>query len=374
MTTRRTTGRDRAATGIYPSGNGFRAVVSRGQDKPQLRRFFPAGTSVATMQAWRKDVQAKSRLKRKQRASAGTFEGDARKYLRLVAGLPTFKDRAREIELWIAIFQTRQRDEIAAGEIRGQRDTWAREPRSATDKRPVAAATINKRLRALSNLYTVLDGPRADNPVRDVPELREPTARDRSLPFDRIEAILAQLPDQGRPTGKGKGTRPTDSQSKARLRVMAYTGWPSGVLAKITPDDLDLDAGLARLPERSKGAGADAVVVPLLPAAVDALKEMARLKCWGPFSRSALRKTFKRAAKKAGHETFRIYDLRHSFATRVARASRDERAVQHLLQHRSLSTTRKYTIGSVPERALTAIAALQDQIGEEKKGRGPERA
>ena len=112
--------------------------------------------------------------------------------LRAVQALPTFKTRKNDIERWIAIFGTRQRDTITSTEIRGQRDTWMKQPR-AKDKPPYAASTINHWLRALSNLWTVLDGRRAPNPVRDVPEVIEPDPLPRALSFTTIDAILDHM-------------------------------------------------------------------------------------------------------------------------------------------------------------------------------------
>lgn len=48
----------------------------------------------------------------------------------------------------------------------------------------------------LENLWTVLDGLKADNPARDVPEAVEPEPISRGLPYDVVEAIVAQMPDQ----------------------------------------------------------------------------------------------------------------------------------------------------------------------------------
>lgn len=335
--------RDPLWTGVQRHGAGWRASVSQGRGRPLIQRHFPHGTSPRDMQAWRADTKAGLRLTRKQRASYGTFEGDAKRYLRAVTALTTYEDRTREIGLWIDVFGTTPRDRITSADIREQRDAWLTEPRSRTDKRPVAPATVNKRLRALSNLWRVLDGRLAANPVRDVPEAPEPTPAARTASYEQIAKLLDALPH---------------SKTKARIRVLAYTGWPIGVLTKLTADDVDLTAGLARLPPRHKGTGAAGVVVPLVPQAVAALKDFARLKCWGKCSRHSLRTSFKRAAKKAGLPWLRPYDLRHLYASALAAASQDERAVAAVLQHADLRTTRRYTLGSVPVRVTLAVEKL----------------
>lgn len=332
--------------GVYPHGTGWRAVVSRGRSRAVVTRHFPKDTPLATMQDWRKDEQAKARLQRKTRAAYGTFEGDAKRYLGMVAGLASFRDRKLDIERWIAVFGTRARDTITPGDISAQRDRWAKEPRATDDDRPFAASTINHRLRALANLYTLLDGRRADNPALEVEELSEPAPRVRAMPYQTVEAIIAALPDRGRPEA---GKRPKVSATKVRIRCLAYSQITPKQLMRLTPADLDLAHAGLHLPARAKGRGAAAVWVPLLPKAVAAFKDFHRLKLYGPFAYRSLRHTWDRAAKKAGALGARPYDLRHSYGTLVYRATGSREAVQQLLQHASWDTSARYAIGAEDE-------------------------
>lgn len=348
-------------TGIYQHGSGWRAMVSRGRNRQKAQRHFPAETPLEEMQAWRADEQARQRLAKRTRAHHGSFAGDAKRYLKLVAGLPTIKDRTREIAVWIGVFEGRQRDRITSGEIRAQRDLWATTPRSDKDERPLAAGTINRRLRALSNLYTVLDGPRAENPVRDVDELREPDPQARALPYETIAAIIEALPDRGRPR-KGRKA-PKVSESKVRIRCLAYSQITPQQLKVLTPADLDLPNARLRLPARAKGRGAAAVWVPLLPEAVKAFDDFDRLKLYGRFSQRSLRKSWTRAAKKAGASGARPYDLRHTFGTLVYRATGSREAVQQLLQHAEWSTSARYAMGAEDEVRFAHGAAVARHIG-----------
>lgn len=54
------------------------------------------------------------------------------------------------------------------------------------------------------------------------------------------------------------------------------------------------------------------------------------------------RKVFQTACRKAGIKNFRFHDLRHTFASWVAMCSRDIYAVQKLLNHKDLRTTKRY--------------------------------
>ena len=97
---------------------------------------------------------------------------------------------------------------------------------------------MNHFLRALRNLWTVLDGRHAPNPVRDVPEAIEDDPGPRALPYPIVTAILDALPDVTRPV-KG-GSVPAGSQTKARLTVMAWTGVAQSQLMRLRPEDVDL--------------------------------------------------------------------------------------------------------------------------------------
>lgn len=341
------TRRDPLWIGIQRHGAGYRAFVSRGRGVSPIAQHFSKDTDPRTIQAWRADTKASLRLTRKQRAFAGQFETDARRYLKTIAALPTIKDREREIELWIAAFGTRRREDIRPSDIRAVRDRWLTEPRAKDDERPVSPATVNKRLRALSNLWTVLDGRQSPNPVREVPEAQEPAPRTTRLDFETIERAIEAMPA---------------SASRARIRVLAYTGWTGSDLGRMTAEHVDLKTGTADVPPRRKGKGAAGVTVRLLPQAVEALKDLDRLNAWGPFSRSSLWRSFSRALRRADLPPARVYDLRHHFLAFLGQASGDERAVQAIARHGDIRTTRRYTESRVAPRIEAAMAALSSRI------------
>ena len=75
------------------------------------------------------------------------------------------------------------------------------------------------------NLWTVLDTKALPNPVKSTPKAQEPEPEARAIPFTTVERILDALPDVGQGV-KGKA-RDNRSKTKARLRVLAYTGLPA---------------------------------------------------------------------------------------------------------------------------------------------------
>jgi integrase len=355
-------------TGIHRHGAGWRAVVSRGRGAAPVTRHFPQETPAAVMQEWRADERARQRIDRKQRASQGTFEGDARLYLRSVSAMASHSARTRDIERWIRIFGTRRRDTITAAEIRTWRDRWMTEPRGLakdgkTPLPPYAAMTINHRLRALSNLWTVLDGRRALNPVREVPEVTEPDPLPRDLPFEVIDDILNRVTKRGRPI-KGQPNKGTESLTFVRLRVIMYTGLTYSQLARLQPEDVDLVDGSMLVRRRSKGKGAKPQRLPLHPEAVKAFESFVRLGCWGPFSGASVRKTFVLAAGKARKAGVAVpkgakpYDLRHSWGTAVVAATGSKEAARQLLSHAKRQTTERYILGAVDALLRAQVNAV----------------
>jgi integrase len=358
-------------TGIRRHGAGWRASVSCGRGRSPVQRHFPIETPLSVMQEWRADTKASLRLTRKQRATAGTFAYDAARYLGAIRALTSYHTRCIDIARWVAIFGTRRRDTITAADIRHWRDRWMREPRSAHPSpspvrgrgrdpkadEPYAASTINHWLRALSNLWSVLDGRRAPNPVRDVPEVTEPDALPRALDYALIERIISEISDRGRPVRGQKNT--TVSLTKLRLRVLAYTGLTYAQLGGMTRDDVNLDDGSMLVRRRKKGKGAKPRRLGLVPIAVDAFRALDAADAWGPFAGGSVWLSFQIAFEKVRRHVkaetgqdlppCRPYDLRHSYAAIVYRATQSREAVRELLSHATVKTTERYTLSAVDD-------------------------
>jgi len=318
-----------------------------------------------------------------------TLKAAAVRYLAAVRAMPTYKERERDIGLWVAALGHRKRRQITAAEIRAVREQWllhgpkmvqraskrAKTPGHrrpvewASVKGPLSASTVNHRLRALANLYTVLDGKHARNPAREVAEVDEPDDAPRAIPPDFLDLILAALPDRGHQAEAGK-KRPKVSQAKARIAVMAAEGLPPAQVKLIRlATDVDWEAPAIYVKRRKKGKGVKGGWRPLTQAGVEALRAFESAGAEGDFSTSTLRRAFRRAcrdvekalAKKgitADLSRLRLYDLRHTFATGALAATRGNlAAVQLLLQQADQRTTLRYTRAAVP--ALLADAAAQ---------------
>jgi integrase len=353
--------------GIERTPRGFRAYicVTDQHGRHRLSKRFSQHTTLDAIKAWRETARVDLR---RQLATTnpyvpvGTgFLADAERYLAAVQALPTYAERQRHIREWAALFGTRPRSTISASEIRTQRDRWLtvgpkcvqeRQPdgtvRWVSKPLPLSASAVNHRLRALENLWTVLDGRRAYNPVRDVPEAPTPDVVPRAIPYALIAAILNVM---------------GDTATKVRLSVIAYVGLSHAQLMRVQPEDIDLRAGTLFLRPRRKGhQGRDirGVTIPLNAKGVSAFRQMVKRQCWGRFSASAMRKAFKRAcAALKLPDSLTPYQLRHSYGSAVYAASGDILATGVLLGHRDSRTTQRYTLGAVDPRLTVAITALR---------------
>lgn len=337
---------------------------------------FPRETPWETMKAWRETQRVDARRTPRQTPIVPCgFAADCALYLEAVAAMPSFSDRARQIKEWLTVFgDCNRKIDITPARIRHTRDRWLTvgpkrvqildaAGKHAWELRavPLSASTVNQRLRALENLYTVLDGRRAFNPVREVPEADPPDDTPRAIPRAVVAAILAALPDHGSSQVKGY-KRSEDSKTKARLTVMAHTGLSHSQIARIQPADLNMELGTLYLRPRHKGQRSKTgkgQTIPLLPDAITAFRRFAALECWGTFSRHSMRKTFLRACIKLGlPTTLRVYDIRHGFGSRAYELTGDLHATGILLGHRDSRTTKRYTMAAVDPRLQEAMRQI----------------
>lgn len=353
--------------GIRQDSHSYQAFV-RAAGQFRSKRF-PKDTPIREMQLWRDTTRLRLLGRIAQDTTDGeTFADDVRTYLLAVAGMRSYRDRADDMARWVRLFGTRSRHDIAAPEIRAQLVRW---------RQDYAANTVNHRRTALMHFYTVMNGKSGANPVRDVPRYDDESqdAPPRALSLAALDAILEQMPP---------------CQTRAWLELFRWTGWPPAQIARIRPkEDIKWDVSVYVRPRR-KGKGAKGRTLSLLPQAWDALREFKRWHCWGEetkdgkikyISTSAVRKSFRLAARKAQRaialersigavdrsaarrlwaelRNVTPYQIRHTFGELVASQTKDDRAVQTLMQHADLRTTQRYTKGTVDPRADAALEAV----------------
>ena len=339
-----------------------------------LSTTFPADSLITDRRNWRECVRVEARTGQALTPfDDTTFAEDAARYLESVAALPTIAQRRQHINEWVVPFGHRPRTSIRPHEIRAQRDRWLTEPRTDQQGRtrpPYAPSSVNHRLRALSNLWRVLDGRHTPNPVREVPEAEEEEDAPRALPYAVIEAILDAMPDHTRLVKSHRVE--SGSRTKARLAVMAWTGLAHSQLMRLRPEDVDWTGQSIWVRGRRKGLSGKerkGQRKPITDEAITALRRFAALDCWGTFSKDSMRKSLRVACRKVEEQCkangveldlsrVRPYDFRHSYATAILAATSDLRTTQRLMLHSSARTTERYARGrgrSRPRRRPRAV-------------------
>lgn len=312
---------------------------------------WPLDTPQSEMTSWLKAQRADQQIT--PRAGAKSFERDADTYLTQVAALPTFAQRAVHIQLWVDALKGQRRSKITSAQIRGQRDRWLLDG--------LAPHTVNLRLRALSNLWTVLDGRRAKNPVRDVPEATEPDPEPRSLPYWLAVRIVESVPLRA-------------TLERAQARLMITTGLSPVEISRLLPRHWQPSTHTLFVQGRRKGAGGASRTIPLSEAATSAMNAFHAAKGWDKRPSKQFYRCFTVACRRVADDPILIddtlrqrlrtsdqinaYDLRHTYATRLYLESGDALAASQMLGHRSTVTTQRYVRAAIAERMARAVTAF----------------
>lgn len=303
------------------------------------------------MKEWQEEVRVRARLGADLPPPDSTFADEARQYLAQVRSMPTYEWRKTDIERWVRVLgRDRDRHSITAPEIRQHLEQWRADG--------YAANTVNHRRTALMHLFSVLDGKSAPNPARDVPRYRESVRPPRALAPQIIDALLSYMPE---------------SVTKARIALMAWTGWPHAQIMRLTPKDIDWDRAVY-IHARLKGQGVKGRWLPVLPQGWTALRQFKKLGAWGEFSPSSMRKSLRLAAAKLSKakdtpgdtksivEDITPYDLRHSFLTMVALLTGNARAVQTLGLHSDPRQSNRYTEAAVDPLVQQALSRVAEAL------------
>lgn len=210
----------------------------------------------------------------------------------------------------------------------------------------VSNATANRELQFLARaLKHMAHYHRATIPTLDwrKPEAKEPIERIRELSWDEQEALFAHLRVDLHPfvrfalmTGARRATictlrwRDVDMDN-ARMRFALKGG-----LTMAFPINNEMRAFLSTLP-RSELATEKPFVLTYADQRV-AGRPRRRITTGG----GGVHEDFHKAVIAAGIEDFRFHDLRHTFATRMLRQTKNLKLVSKLLGHTSIETTMRY--------------------------------
>jgi site-specific recombinase XerC len=311
---------------------------------------WPRDTPISEMTDW---IKAQRGQQSRIRAGHKTLAKDADTYLEKVRALPTYAQRVTHLALWVAVFGTKRRSTITSADIRGQRDRWLLSG--------LAPHTVNLRLRALSNLWTVLDGRRAKNPVRDVPEATEPDPEPRALPYWLAQRIVDRV------------RAPLEH---AQAQMMIALGLSPVELSRLL--SRHRHGATLFVQGRRKGQGGASRSIPLSDAGSAALDAFSAARGWGRLPSKQFYRVLRRACLSVAEDPLtidssfrerirqvRAYDLRHTYATALYGASGDAHAAAHILGHRSTSTTQRYIAAALAERTAKAVQSFAQEVGRE---------
>jgi len=314
---------------------------------------------------WRVDVRVKGRLltttfdeldvpkmrawQEQQRGTAsaaepgeGSFAADVATYLSRITAMPTYKQKAAHLALWLdALGRDRPSNSITAASIDAVLQHWMTTPSSplpgmkgrSSGPDGLAPPTARKRRTALQSFFVALNGRQAPNPVKGSRNPAETKVEARALDYLTIRRILAVMPDQ---VCVKKGAPPRLALGKLRATVMAHTGLPPGILKTVLPHDLSLiGTGTVRVRPRRKGKGIEARTLQLTPDGLAAFRAFHAANAYGRFDTQKLNLSFQRAVKRIGLDprTITLYDLRHSFGTEMYRVRGDLATVARFLLH-----------------------------------------
>jgi integrase len=260
---------------------------------------------------------------------------DAKSYKR------SYRDDARYGRVWTERFAGRTLEEITPGEIEK-----IRTERLAT----VKASTVNREVGFLKHVFNVAirDGKTERNPVAKIRMLKEPSGRVRYLTDEEEARLMAALPSDA---------------DRQRVLVLTQTGLRKSEFLGLRWRHVDLKAGVLTIP-RSKNGEARHVpmtsavrsVLSRLPRSLDASALVFPNSAGGSDLRWA-EKTFPEAVRGAQIEDFRLHDLRHSFASRLAMEGVDLLTIKELGGWKTLAMVQRYAHLS-PGHRQSAIERL----------------
>ncbi len=336
----------RRIVGIRRKRGGWQAYVR--VNGVLYTKQYAADHPIADMRAWReKQIDTHGGRRNK----TGSLAADVQAFLEKpeIAAQPYVKQTARYLKLWMsALGPDRPRGMITKDEIETNLQQWLKR---------YAEPTVYHRRSALLQLFTVLDGANAANPVKGTTCPKAWIPADHSVPFSTLAAIVDAMFDW---RFIKKGIR-RPSISKLAARVIVTVGLRPVDLQKIRRTDINWNAETLRWPASDKGKGTSARTVPLTPEGLAALRAFDAENAYGMCRPVAVSQFFKKAARKIdGVDTsVHLYSGRHALGADLYRETRDIATVGRMLNHAPNShATTQYAQGAHADVDRAAAAAL----------------
>jgi len=341
----------RTPTGFQRRGDKWRLVVRVGGKL----RVSPWGRQPPhELKAWRELQIGKYGTRRRL---AGSLRAEVERFLAKpeIAAQKYVGQIRAYLELWIAALgEDTPRSSITTDAIEAVIQGWLK---------LFAEPTVYHRRSALLQLFTVLDGAGAANPVKDTTCPKSWIPVDQSVPYATLRAIVDAMPTW---RYVKKGIRQL-SAAKLACGVIIAVGLRAVDLLKVKPRHFRIGADGRReflWPASEKGQGVPAKWTPLSvegEAGFDAYVAAGMPR----FQPEAISHSFKRAARTIdGPDTpIHLYSMRHSVGADTYRAKGDLATVGRMLNHAPGSrATAQYALGAnaaVDRDAVAAVSAAR---------------
>lgn len=285
-------GKRRTVTrGVYADSGGFevRAIVG---GHTYLARM-PADSTLDELKRKRAELEHQGRSET-PRTDPGTLAADAKRYLRLIQHLESWRDRETHLRAWVALFGRTYRHRLTSADVLTARVKWL------AQKPKLSPKTINHRCDTLRNLYHRLDGNSAQTPCDEVSHLHVP-----KTPIERVSEAVILAVDAKLQEGEAKGHL-RDAKTRARFRVLVSTGKRPSEVMRAQPSDVNIEARVW-VPRDGKGGFSPGAYLNADQLA--AWKLFIEADAWGPYNHG----NFGRVIRTAGWpKHVRPYNARHS--------------------------------------------------------------
>jgi len=216
----------------------------------------------------------------------------------------------------------------------------------------VKPATINREIACLKKAFNLAYREwewLRENPVARVNMEKEENKRDRWLTYDEELRLLNKSPDWMRD-----------------LIIFALnTGMRLSEILTLKWDQVDLNRKILIILNSKNGEKRG---IPLNEVISEKLRVKSKIRSiktnfvfynrdHRQFNKIVVSHKFAKIVKRAGIENFRFHDLRHTFATRLVQSGVDIYRVSHLLGHKDLKITQRYS-HHYPESLRSAVEVL----------------
>lgn len=339
--------RIRLAPGIYEDAkSGARTsrvtVGTVGSGTEQTREeAWPPGTLLKTMTAWQ-DINRGELRVLCPTVKPGTWEANCQTYLAQKKATfqnpRSYLERVRDLGEWDVLFRGRRRSSVRLKEVNDQLYEW---------RKTLSASTVNHRLDAISNLFRLFDG--AHHTLVGAVRFGRPDQKARWIERARIARVLDTL---------------SDGMTRARLRLLHWTGMRPSQLARLTPNCLAVTGPWPYILV-GKGKGGRPVAMPLTPEGVAAAQEFVTANAWCRVQPDGSTKDWTTSANRLIADAcealelppFTVYQIRHSFLRALRASGTDLADVQELAGHTDQRTTEIYA-PVVQPKLLAAVMRL----------------